>query len=90
MYAAVDSVNVSIGKHNTKLYNFEKFLSLVRLFSNSSSKEPLVCAHTLKNTHLVVASWLPVQHLETELGLNSGCTISDKLAYDFEQITLSL
>lgn len=26
MYAAVDSVNVSIGKPNTKLYSFESFL----------------------------------------------------------------
>lgn len=26
MYAAVDSVNVSIGKHNTELYSFEKLL----------------------------------------------------------------
>lgn len=39
MYAAVDSVNVSIGKPNTKLYSFEKLLCLVRLFSNSSSKK---------------------------------------------------
>ena len=56
MYAAVDSVNVSIGKHNTELFNFEKLLCLVRLFSNSSSKKLLVRAHTLKNIHMVVAS----------------------------------
>ncbi|ELK04662.1 Sodium channel protein type 9 subunit alpha [Pteropus alecto] len=37
MYAAVDSVNVSIGQHITKL------LSLFQLFSNICSKEPLVC-----------------------------------------------
>lgn len=56
MYAAVDSVNVSIGKHNTELYNFAKLLCLVRLFSNSSSKKLLLRAHTLKKIHLVVAS----------------------------------
>lgn len=46
MYAAVDSVNVSIGKHNTKLYSCEKLVSIVRLFANSSSKEPRVYTHT--------------------------------------------
>ena len=56
MYAEVDSVNVSIGKHNTELYNFAKLLCLVRLFSNSSSKKLLLRTLTLKKIHLVVAS----------------------------------
>lgn len=48
MYAAVDSVNVSIGQYNTNSTIF-KLLSLGQPFSNSSSQEPLVYTHKIKN-----------------------------------------
>lgn len=55
MYAAVDSVDVSVDRYNTKLDNFKNLLSLDEWFSNYSCMKPYVYTNTTKNFHHIVA-----------------------------------